>query len=300
MKKTIENRYPNSAKLFRFCKEALEIRYQRNVKVIDQDVGAILGYDPADCGHWKKGKKNIRGLLTLQSIADHLSVDERLVFDITAGKIDLEEAVFEYSGYGSFYLRGAPLETLKKEYFRNPKKWRKDSSISSFEEIFSVDRSTISALTNSILDQGSFLEAPIFVPEIFSMFPSICLKNDESMTESIKVSKQEVGGLDQTVVSYKSSDMRPYIRFNLLKELYKHLCAIKHNLVSHLCSSPKEVIEVQSNIFAGLLLIPSNFLKAEVERVDSSKDIVQQLAKKFWVSKSLLNKRLADFIDNGN
>ena len=59
MKKVEANRYPHSATLFRFCKEALEIRYDGNVKVIDQDVGAILGYDPADCSHWKKGKKNI-------------------------------------------------------------------------------------------------------------------------------------------------------------------------------------------------------------------------------------------------
>src|SRR6185295_12883698 len=55
MKKTAENRYPNSATLFKFCKEALEMRYEGNVKVIDQDVGSILGYDPADCSHWKKG-----------------------------------------------------------------------------------------------------------------------------------------------------------------------------------------------------------------------------------------------------
>jgi len=75
MKKVEANRYPHSATLFKFCKEALEIRYDGNVKVIDQDVGAILGYDPADCSHWKKGKKNIRSLSTLRSIADHLNVD---------------------------------------------------------------------------------------------------------------------------------------------------------------------------------------------------------------------------------
>ena len=60
MKKIMENRYEHSATLFKFCKEALKIRYSGNVKVIDQDVGAFMGYDPADCSHWKKGKKNIR------------------------------------------------------------------------------------------------------------------------------------------------------------------------------------------------------------------------------------------------
>src|SRR6476619_4126808 len=116
MKKTAENRYPHSATLFKFCKEALEIRYEGNVKVIDQDVGAILGYDPADCSHWKKGKKNIRALATLRSIADHLSIDERLLIDIAGGKVGLEEAVFEYRGYGAFALQGRNLENLKKEF----------------------------------------------------------------------------------------------------------------------------------------------------------------------------------------
>ena len=135
MKKTVENRYPNAATLFRFCKQALELRYEGNVKVIDQDVGAILGYDPADCSHWKKGKKNIRALSTLRTIADHLHVDERLLIDITAGKIELEEAIFEYKGYGKFMLRGMLLENLKKEYFKNPNKWQKGTSLKSFEEL---------------------------------------------------------------------------------------------------------------------------------------------------------------------
>ena len=59
MKKIDEMRYTNSATLFKFCKYALALRYEGKVKVLDQDVGAILGYDPADCSHWKKGKKNI-------------------------------------------------------------------------------------------------------------------------------------------------------------------------------------------------------------------------------------------------
>jgi len=57
MKKADENRYPHSADLFRFCKEALNIKHNFEVKVIDQHVGAMLGYDPADCSHWKKAKR---------------------------------------------------------------------------------------------------------------------------------------------------------------------------------------------------------------------------------------------------
>ena len=121
MKKIAENRYPHSATLFKFCKEALAIRYEGNVKVIDQDVGAILGYDPADCSHWKKGKKNIRALSTLRAIADHLAIDDRLLIEIAAGKVGFDEAVFEFRGYGSFGLTGRTSENLKKEFFLKKK-----------------------------------------------------------------------------------------------------------------------------------------------------------------------------------
>ena len=98
MKTVRQDKYPHSATLFRFCKRALEMRYAGNVKVIDQDVGSILGYDPADCSHWKKGKKNIKALGVLKSIAEHLSIDDRLLVGITAGEVSLEEALFEYQG----------------------------------------------------------------------------------------------------------------------------------------------------------------------------------------------------------
>src|SRR3989338_578305 len=143
MKKMTENRYPSSAALFRFCKEALSLRYEGNVKVIDQDVGAILGYDPADCSHWKKGKKNIRSLSTFKSIADHLRIDETLLIDIVAGKIDLEEAVFEYKGYGDFSVKGPSFEALRKDFFTTPERWQTKGRTQSFEDIFQLHKKEI-------------------------------------------------------------------------------------------------------------------------------------------------------------
>ena len=59
MKKISENKYPKSAKLFTFCRKALSLKYQGNVKIIDQDIGAILNFDPADCSHWKRNNQTI-------------------------------------------------------------------------------------------------------------------------------------------------------------------------------------------------------------------------------------------------
>ena len=97
MKNNYQERYPNSRILFQFSKQALQYKFSEKVKVIDQDVGAILGYDPADCSHWKKGKKNIKNCKSLHTLAQTLQVDHDLIIALARGKITLEEALFESS-----------------------------------------------------------------------------------------------------------------------------------------------------------------------------------------------------------
>lgn len=298
MKKVEVNRYPHSAVLFKFCKEALEIRYEGNVKVIDQDVGAILGYDPADCSHWKKGKKNIRALTTLKIIADHLNIDERLLIDIASGKIGLDEAVFEYKGYGAFALTGKSLEMLKKEYFKNPTKWQQDGDLKSFEELFDINRPEVVKIAEAVLEAGNFKEAPIYIPEVFQLFGNIKLESDPNVSKGIEVVREGEGQSLVTTVKYGSNEMRPYIRFLIAKELYRHLCRSENQLASTFSMVPDEVLDIQANIFAGVLLIPGKMLRTEVEKIDSSLDIVTQLAEVFWVSKALTNQRLRDYLEN--
>lgn len=299
MKKVEANRYPHSATLFRFCKEALEIRYEGNVKVIDQDVGAILGYDPADCSHWKKGKKNIRALPTLRSIADHLNIDERLLIDIASGKIGLDEAVFEFKGYGAFSLLGRNLENLKKEFFKNPTKWQQpDAGMRPFEELFDVNRPAVAKMAEQVVELGQFTEAPLYLPEMYRAFGGIELVNDETIEGSLAVSVEGEGSATHTTVRYKGPDIRPYMRFLMAKELFQHLCRAQHPTAARLGNAPEEVRDIQANIFAGMLLIPGTLLRKEVEKIDSSLDIVMQLAETFWTSKALMNQRLRDYMEN--
>lgn len=300
MKKTAENRYPHAATLFKFCKQALEIRYEGNVKVIDQDVGAILNYDPADCSHWKKGKKNIRALATLRSIADHLSIDERLLIDIAAGKVGLDEAVFEYRGYGSFSLQGRSLEALKKEYFRNPTKWQNEGSFKSFEELFDVDRPGVMRAAEAVIEAGNFSEAPIYMPEIANLYTGFKLVLDETLEDPVVVETEGEGNLTVTTVKYRETVMRPFVRFTVAKELFKHLVKSGHGTCLKFKDSPAEVFDIQSNIFAGMILVPAKLLRKEVETIDSSIDIVKQLAETFWVSKALMNQRLRDYMEHLN
>lgn len=297
MKKIEENRYPNSATLFRFCKEALELRYEGNVKVIDQDVGSILGYDPADCSHWKKGKKNIRALQTLRSIADHLNIDERLLIDIASGRVGLEEAMFEYRGYGSFSLQGESLDSLKKEFFKNPTKWQTEGGLRPFEELFDIDRPGMGRVVDRILEAGKLSEAPMYLPELFQAIPNIALVSDETITTATQITVEGEGETAQTTIRFRGPEMRPYVRFVAAKELFKHLCRTKNALVGKFAQRPQEVIDIQSNLFASMVLVPGKLLRTEVERIDGSFDIVMQLADLFWVSKALMNQRLRDYME---
>ena len=62
--------------------------------------------------------------------------------------------------------------------------------------------------------------------------------------------------------------------------------------------SPSEVMDIQANIFAGMLLVPGKLLRKEVEAIDSSLDLVLQLAETFWTSKALMNQRLRDYMEH--
>jgi uncharacterized membrane protein (GlpM family) len=298
MKKIAENRYPHSATLFKFCKEALDIRYEGNVKVIDQDVGAILGYDPADCSHWKKGKKNIRALSTLRTIADHLSIDERLLIDIASGKVGFEEAVFEYRGYGAFALTGRTGENLKKEFFKNPGRYQGENPRLSFEELFDVDRPSVCKAVDSIIATGKFEEAPVYLPEICQLFPNFTIVSDETIATPVEVGTEGQGADLKVTVRHKGSDMRPYLRFLVARELFRYLVRSGSLHVAHLRDCPEEVQDIRANLFAGLVLVPGKMLRKEVEKIDTSYDIVNQLSETFWVSKALMNQRLRDYMEN--
>lgn len=300
MKKIAENRYPNSATLFKFCKEALEMRYEGNVKVIDQDVGAILGYDPADCSHWKKGKKNIRSLSTLKTIADHLSIDERLLIDVAAGRVGLDEAIFEFRGYGAFGLGGKNSETLRKEYVKNPVKYTGEDTSLTFEDIFDVDRTGVVRVVESIQKTLNFQEAPIYIPELCAAYPSVKIVTDDQLKEPFQAQIEVEAESEKLTFKVRSQEMQPFVRYALIREFFKHLVRTKNSVVSKLTVCPTEVIEIRANLFAANFLIPGTFLRKEIDRVDATKDIITQLSETFWVSKALMNQRLVDYMEYKN
>ena len=234
----------------------------------------------------------------MRTIADHLSIDERLLIDVAAGKVGFNEAVFEYRGYGSFGLTGRTSENLEKEFFKNPARYQSENSRLTFEELFDVDRPSVAKTVEAILSAGNFEEAPIYVPEICQLFPNFTVTADDTLTSPIDVKAEGEGADCRVTVRFNGNDMRPYIRFLIARELYKFLIATGSQYLGQIRTCPEEVVDIRANLFAGLLLVPGKMLRKEVEKIDASHDIVHQLSEVFWVSKALMNQRLRDYMEN--
>lgn len=300
MKKDTPVKYPNSANLFQFCRKVLDHKFG-GIRVIDQDVGQILGFDPADCSHWKKGKKNIRSIQAMKSIAQHLGVDEKLVVDIASGEITDWEAFHEYTGYGRFAISPKLFDSAKKDFYqKHANTWTREKE-QEFKQQFELNEDKIDSIVSEIHDKVNFREAPLYLPEIISAYPELSLNpydasNDETHAAAVRVAKKD----GRFIIEYPTdSKMRPYLRYRIAKAMSHYFfdkagLRIDNDLGDH----GQEVADVQANVFAAKLLTPATLLKSELAKVNIAKDIISQLSDRFWVSKSFMNNRLKEILQN--
>lgn len=299
--KVSEVKFPHSAALFQLCRRILDHKLG-GIRVIDQDVGQILGFDPADCSHWKKGKKNIRSIYAMKSIAEHLGVDERLVVEVAAGDMNDTEAFYEYLGYGNYGLDTKLLESAKKDYYRkNASKWNKEKE-DALKAYFQPNMELIDEMVASVQKEINFEEAPLYLPEVFNAYKDLELAaGDEKELGDSPVDSVRGGG--KTKVRYAGNEMRPYMRFRIAKEVAKHFMIKNNPELYDIAKVPAEIsqyvergLDVQFNIFAAKLLVPAKLVRKELNNIDISKDIVTQLAETFWVSKKFMNARLREIL----
>jgi len=327
MKKSAENRYPHSAELFRFCKEALNIKHNSEVKVIDQHVGSILGYDPADCSHWKKGKKNIKSLQTVNTIAAHLEIDSRFVTDIISGKSDLEESLQEFKGYGPLALSGRYQDEVKREFFRNPAKYSAGGEARGLEQATSLARDVSLTLTRELLAAADVQSLPLMLPELTEALAmrvklqEAPREGESAIAENKLVELSREG--DLPVVRWRAGEMKPHVRTLIAREIGRVLLqangwgaveadtpagaslaggrtGMPNMTAASGASDLDELTNARMNLFAGLLLVPGPLLQKATRSVNHSRDIVGQLADMFWVGRTVMNARLKDFVEHGN
>jgi hypothetical protein len=291
MKRSEENRYVNSANLFKFCKEALNIKHKFEVKVIDQHVGAILGYDPADCSHWKKGKKNIRSIHTISTIADHLEIDHRLITDIVSGKMGVEESLQEYRGYGSFGLSQSEAEDLRREFLRAQGRGSGEMADSRrVDNVLSLQRASIVKVTSDLISKADIRSTPVLLPEIISVIPQIDLEEAPLEGTALVESSYRSG---RFVIQVRPGEMRPHVRFLVAREVGRLVLNIG-------AQELEQVVNAKLNLFAMLLLLPTPLFQLAAAEAVHNRDLVEQLTEFFWVSRSIVNARIKDLLLNGD
>ena len=298
-KQTASTKYPNSANLFQFCRKVLDHKFG-GIRVIDQDVGQILGFDPADCSHWKKGKKNIKSIESMKSIADHLGVDERLVVDVASGELNDDEAFIEFRGYGLSAIDQKVYDQAKQEFYRkHASTWTREKE-AELKDIFSANEKAIDQVVANIHKTIHFEEAPLYLPEVTAGYPRIKLTAVEGEEfESNAVPLKVISLNDGCEVLYRAgSESKPFMRYQIAKAFAREF--LKGPEFVPILENPEHIQhikEVQANLFAAKLLTPASMVRNEMKSLNVSKDIVQQLSDVFWVSKTFMNRILKEILE---
>ena len=295
----VKARYPNSAGLFQFCRLVLDHKFG-GIRVIDQDVGQILGFDPADCSHWKNGKKNIRSIQAVKSIADHLGVDEKLIVDVAAGDLGYHEAFNEYQGYGAFSISAGILDSAKKDYYRrHAGTWSKNQE-AEFSRYFDPAVEEIDTAVTEVHRKINLTEAPLYLPEVVAGYPDLRLVGDaeyQKHNQALIGAKRGGGGV--TTITYQAGmEVQPYMRYCIAKAMTMHFLDISRFDNENFSAYASHALEVTGNLFAARLLVPTNLVRKELANVDVAKDIVTQLAESFWVSKNFMNRCLKEILQS--
>lgn len=294
-------KFPQSAQLFKFCRHVLDHKFGA-ARVIDQDVGQILKFDPADCSHWKKGKKHIRTIQAMKAIADHLDVEEQLVIDLASGNLDEGEAFYEYLGYGEFTLDPKHYETAKKDMMKRlGHGWSREKE-QELKGWFVLNQTAIEAAAQEVLDAIRLEEPPLFLPEISTAFPAVTFVGvpSSAMPNSQEPTATALSPLGLQVQYANDVKMGPFLRFSLARAAAPWFLRNKGLLIPEDVGSVHEAVtRVQSNVFAAYLLTPTPMVQRELAKISANRSIVTQLADMFWVSKGFMNRRLKTILASG-
>lgn len=272
MKRSGAAKFPNSVQLFKFCQKVLS--HQRQARIRDQEVGAILGFNPSDCSHWKRGEKNVRSVFALAKLAEAMQVETSLVHDVASGAATLDEAYFEY------------LESrLYKEAFAK----LRELSATEQEDI----RSRIQKFVDRIHEQSEFTTPPLYLPEVMRFFSFITTQPVDMIDKLSRVLRIKQG---QYCIHYRKGDLKPQTRMSMVKDLARIIFQGERERFPELGATHPELVNFEEIYFTVNLLAPKQMLQAEMAKLDSRKNVVNELATLFWLPKSLVCLQLQDIV----
>ena len=246
MKNLSSAKFPHSVQLFRFAQKVLSS--QKKGKVHDQEVGAILDFNPSDCSHWKRGEKNIRSVFALSRLADALKVDTALLYDIASGLLSLDEAYYEYKEVQS--IRSILNETRKHE--EDP----------DFKEY--VGR--VMKFVEDIHTKAEYKTPPFYLPEIFNFFSFVTLQPVEMIENLSRVLRTKPG---QYIIQFKKSELMSQTRMSIVENLGKILLEVERERFPELGAYDSRFAKNEGLTFVTNMLVPKELLRRELIKVDT-------------------------------
>lgn len=273
MKRSETVKFPSSIQLFKFCQKVMT--HQRgNKKVNDQEIGNILEFNPSDCSHWKRGEKSVRSVFALAKLADTLNVEAALIHDLASGASGLDEAFFEYVESNSVS------ETIKKAQ-------------SAGDEALAAARARVEAFVANLHSQSQFTTAPLYLPEVIRFFSYVQMQPIEMIDRLSRVLRTKPG---HYVINYRKGDLKAQTRMSVLKDLARIIFEAERSRYPELGAVNENLAAYEQLLFVASLLAPKTMLQDELARLDSRKNVVNELAALFWVPKSLLTFQLQQVI----
>ena len=271
MKRSGNVKFPNSVQLFKFCQKVL--MHQKGGKVRDQEVGAILNFNPSDCSHWKRGEKNVRSVFALGKLADTLSVEPALIHDVASGTVSLDEAFYEFlesSSYRSVF-----------------------GSEVAVSEAASHTREKVGKFVDQIQAECDFVTPPLYLPEGMRAFSFVATQPVDMLDKLSRILRIKAG---KYCIQFKKGELKPQTRMSMVKDLARIVFEGERDRFPELGPANPKLYEFEKVLFTANLLIPKNMLLAEMAKLDARRNVVSELAGLFWVPKSLVCFQLQDIV----
>lgn len=269
MKRSSSVKFPNSVQLFKFCLKVMA--YKKGSKVRDQEVGAILNFNPSDCSHWKRGEKNVKSVFVLAKLSETLGVESSLIHDVASGAINLDEAFFEYIESNSIRQICDDAKNIETDELRQ----------------------TVVSFVDTIHAESQFTTPPLYLPEVFRLFSFVSTQPVDMIDRLSRVLRVKAGRYG---IQYKKGDLKPQTRMSIVKDFARVIFEVERARYPELGTASKDSIAYEELLFVANLLIPRNLLMNELTRLDARKNVVAELAALFWVPKSLICFQLQEMV----
>jgi hypothetical protein len=248
--------------------------HQKGSKVRDQEVGAILNFNPSDCSHWKRGEKNVRSVFALAKLAHALGVETSLIHDISSGTVNVDEAFFEYQESRAY-----------KDVYSLPE----GIEVSQISQV----RQNVIEFVDSIHKQSGFTTAPLYLPEVMRSFSFVATQQIDMLDKLSRILRVKAG---KYCIQYKKGNLKPQTRLSMVKDLSRIIFEGERKRFPELGEGNKDLLALEKMIFAANLLAPRSMLLSEMAKLDARRNVISELATLFWVPKSLVGFQLQDII----